>query len=156
MLVPAGYQLLGYLGHGGFGTVHLVRGPGSGPQYAMKVIINTNDNEARDVMKEANLLKDLRHPNIVSLVAAPQHDFIVYLILEYCEKKDLYHYLNNLDLAGSSVSQKQTVSWLQDLAAGIHVSTAECVWQKRLVDAAYYVLETRRRTIAILQHETPT
>ena len=85
----------------------------------------TTANEAIGVLKEADLLKDLHHPNVVSLIAAPRLDFMVYLILEYCEKKDLSYHLANLDVAGSSVSPKQAVNWLLDLAAGIHVSTAE-------------------------------
>jgi serine/threonine protein kinase len=127
MLAPDGYQLLAYLGHGGFGTVHLVKGSETGAQCAMKVIINNSEPEARSVTREAEILKGLHHPNVVGLIEAQRHDSTVYLILEYCEMKDLYQYLSNPDLATSGVSPRQAAYWLLDLAAGIHVSTVECI-----------------------------
>lgn len=90
------FKILEMIGKGSFGEVYLVENIKSRQKYAMKVL-NKNkilsQNIVRYVITERNVLSSINHPFIVRLYYAFQTDDFLYLILEYCEGRDLCHYL---------------------------------------------------------------
>ena len=85
------YELLGRLGKGGMGMVLLVQARDlSGRQFALKVIDKTSpENAGVDVYAEIQILKSLRHPNIVSIFEAVEDERFVYIIQDYIDGKSL-------------------------------------------------------------------
>jgi len=91
------FKILELIGKGSFGEVYLVENiKDSSQRYAMKVL-NKNkilsQNIVKYVITERNVLSNIKHPFIVRLFYAFQTDDFLYLILEYCEGRDLNHYL---------------------------------------------------------------
>jgi len=90
------FKILEMIGKGSFGEVYLVENIKTTQKYAMKVL-NKNkilsQNIVRYVITERNVLSNIKHPYIVRLYYAFQTDDFLYLILEYCEGRDLNHYL---------------------------------------------------------------
>lgn len=71
------------LGEGGQGRVYLARDPHLGRQVAIKVI--AIDAISEGLVEEARIVANLRHPNIVTLFDAGEHEGEPYLVFEYVE-----------------------------------------------------------------------
>jgi len=63
-----GYRLVSYLGRGGFGEVWKAAGPG-GIQVALKIIHDLGRKKGGKELRALQLLKDIRHPNLVPVTA---------------------------------------------------------------------------------------
>ncbi len=75
------------LGKGGMGAVYLARGQGGGPPVALKVMLPKMvvDEAVREIfVREIEVTRALRHPNVVGLLDFGQHDGRFYFALEYC------------------------------------------------------------------------
>lgn len=85
------YSLLGRLGSGGMGMVFLVQARDlSGRHFALKVIDKTSpENAGVDVYAEIQIMKGLRHPNIVTVFEAVEDDRFVYIIQDYIDGRSL-------------------------------------------------------------------
>lgn len=85
------YELLGKLGSGGMGMVFLVQANDLGRKhYALKVIDKKRpENAGVDVYVEIQILKGLKHPNIVSIYEALEDSDYVYIIQEFIDGKTL-------------------------------------------------------------------
>ena len=88
----------------------------------MKLVLTEDKKATESVLNEAQFLQKLRHRNIVSLVEVPDEEHVVYLILEYCERKDLHHYLQEKDHERRSIPQELAMQWFLNLAAATNVS----------------------------------
>lgn len=90
------YQEIRPLGEGGFGCVKLYRNRITKQEVAIKFVHFNSLESPEDINRvynEINLLRDLRHPNIVSLIDAfPSNDQICF-VMEYCSGGELKHYL---------------------------------------------------------------
>lgn len=85
--VPAvpGFDVERELGRGGMGVVFLARR--SGEPVALKVILpeKAADERMRDLfMRELTLARQLKHPNIVRLIDAGEHQGALWMASEYC------------------------------------------------------------------------
>lgn len=82
-----GYRILRHLGRGGMGEVYLGQSTETLEKVAVKVLrpdIAYFDSCRSDFQREADNLKQLKHPNIVELKAFHEDDGAFFLILEYC------------------------------------------------------------------------
>jgi hypothetical protein len=83
------YAVDGLLGRGGMGIVYRARRVGGGPTVALKVLLPREELEA-DVeelfLREIEVTRALRHPNIVSLLEFGRHEGRMYFALEYCAR----------------------------------------------------------------------
>ena len=91
------YIIEGTLGKGSYGNVYLCRDEITKEHVTLKKIQVKNDPQARkNVQSEATLLRELRHPSIISLIDSffsDDGDFC--LILEYADAKDLNYFIRN-------------------------------------------------------------
>ena len=91
------YVIEGTLGKGSYGNVYLCRDEITKEHVTLKKIQVKNDPQARkNVQSEATLLRELRHPSIISLIDSffsDDGDFCI--ILEYADAKDLNYFIRN-------------------------------------------------------------
>jgi eukaryotic-like serine/threonine-protein kinase len=82
----AGFEILRELGRGGMGIVYLARRRKDGTLVAIKTIRPQGAVSARDVqrfLREASILSDLKHPNIVSFHEFGQLGEMLYIVMDY-------------------------------------------------------------------------
>ena len=80
-------SVLGMLGKGSFGEVHLVRYKKNKEFYAMKMLYKNkveNQGMLRYVQTERNVLCVSKHPFIVGLYFAFQTSNKLFMVMEYC------------------------------------------------------------------------
>ncbi|MGE5127055.1 MAG: protein kinase domain-containing protein [Betaproteobacteria bacterium] len=83
------YALLRLIGRGGMGAVYLAQHEGGGAPVALKLLLPDAlaDEGLRELfLREAEVLRALRHPNIVGVLDAGAHEGRLYLALEYCAR----------------------------------------------------------------------
>ena len=105
------YILEETIGEGAFAKVKLGKHIYTGEKVAIKILNknklfqdvndeneNGNDNDSilndiKKIRKEINILKRLKHRNIVQLYEIMESKTNLYIIMEYCEGKDLFDYI---------------------------------------------------------------
>lgn len=83
----ADYEVEELLGRGGMGAVYLGRSRADGRQIALKLMLPQTqvDEAAQEIfLREIEVTRALRHPNIVALLDFGKHDGRFYFALEYC------------------------------------------------------------------------
>lgn len=60
------------LGSGAFGVVYKVQDPATSNFYALKSILCLNASALQNVVREAELLKQISHPNIIAILGTEQ------------------------------------------------------------------------------------
>ncbi len=82
-----GYEVEDLLGRGGMGAVYLACDPRDGRKIALKLMLPQTqvDEAAQEIfLREIEVTRALRHPNIVALLDFGRHDGRFYFALEYC------------------------------------------------------------------------
>ncbi|KAJ3370995.1 hypothetical protein GGF31_003725 [Allomyces arbusculus] len=91
------FELLKVIGKGSFGKVMQVRKKDTGRIYAMKILKKSHivsREEVGHTISERNVLKNLRHPFIVSLKFAFQNAQKLYLVLPFINGGELFKHLS--------------------------------------------------------------
>ena len=91
------FTLLTVVGKGSFGKVIQVRKNDSGEIFAMKVLKKDHVVKRKQVehtMTERRILENIRHPFIVSLRYAFQTSQKLYMVFDYFNGGELFHYLS--------------------------------------------------------------
>ena len=86
-----GYQIVRELGHGGMGVVYLALRPSDGELAAIKTILPAVAATRRDMdkfLREARILGELDHPNIVAFREMGQVDEQLYFVMEFVPGRD--------------------------------------------------------------------
>lgn len=79
--------------------------------------------ERRAAEQEAQLLSQLRHPNIVTYKESWEGDDCqLYIVMGFCEGGDLYHRLKQQK--GELLPERQVVEWFVQIAMALQVSSA--------------------------------
>lgn len=114
------YQLLNKIGHGAYGVVYRALNKINNTELAIKIINFEDDEVLTDQMNEIDLLKNLKHENIVKYQGFIQKTHKLYILLEYCSNGSLRDLIKlqttgclNETLAKNFV--KQTLQGLQYL-----------------------------------------
>jgi len=99
--VAPGYQVVGLIGKGGAGVVFLATQLALNRPVALKTIsksfLGKNEIAIKRFEREAKIVGQLKHPNIVSAVDFGVHKDQLYLIMEFVEGKDAEKYLSSFD-----------------------------------------------------------
>lgn len=86
------YELISYLGEGGYGKVYRVKHRITGTHRAMKIIHvkSTSGDHEKKISKEINILKDLDHPNIMKVFEFFCSQNTIFIINELCTGGELF------------------------------------------------------------------
>lgn len=87
----AGYQVIRQLGAGGMGQVFLVRHPRLPRRDALKLLdagVSRNDDFKARFQREADLLAQLSHPNIITLHDRGEYDGRLWITMEFVDGTD--------------------------------------------------------------------
>jgi len=82
------YSVLGLIGQGGMGIVHRATDPHTGRTVAIKVLrheLSVSADAVRRFEREARVMNELRHPNIVRFVDSGTADGSPYIVMEFLE-----------------------------------------------------------------------
>lgn len=114
------YSYLQVVGRGSYGEVTLVRHRRDGRQYVIKTLNlrNASSRERRAAEQEAQLLSQLKHPNIVTYKESWEGgDGLLYIVMGFCEGGDLYRKLK--EQKGQLLPESQVVEWFVQIAMAL-------------------------------------
>jgi serine/threonine-protein kinase len=86
-----GYVLEKELGRGGMGTVYRARRESDGTRVAIKTIqpaLGVSERNVERFLREARVLSDLRHPNVVGYLDSGSAGDLAYIVMEYVAGPD--------------------------------------------------------------------
>lgn len=85
------YERIRKIGQGSFGRIYLIRDIRDGEEYCLKEVEMDMDSEPmrKQALAEAKFLKDINHPNIISVLEYFVEDDMLYMIMEYAAGGDL-------------------------------------------------------------------
>ncbi|XP_025961142.2 serine/threonine-protein kinase Nek4 isoform X3 [Dromaius novaehollandiae] len=95
-------------------------GKGSYGEYVIKKLNlkNVSSRERKAAEQEAQLLSQLKHPNIVAYRESWQgEDGLLYIVMGFCEGGDLYHKLK--EQKGKLLPENQVVEWFVQIAMAL-------------------------------------
>lgn len=86
------YELVNFLGGGGYGKVYRVKHRLTGTHRAMKIITvkSTSKDQINTLSKEINILKELDHPHIIKVFEFYTNKHNFYIITELCTGGELF------------------------------------------------------------------
>eukprot|EP00915_Cephaloidophora_sp_WS-2016_P000607 GHVH01000742.1.p1 GENE.GHVH01000742.1~~GHVH01000742.1.p1 ORF type:complete len:385 (+),score=42.54 GHVH01000742.1:1336-2490(+) len=109
----AGYEIVRPLARqGGQSKTFLIRKSQSKKLYVGKVIAHQSDNQYQEIA----LLKRLKHPHVVKLIAHWTTDDEIVIVMEFCAGGDLSSYIQRY----SQPSTKWIIRWMSQLCLGLH------------------------------------
>ncbi|XP_070702117.1 serine/threonine-protein kinase Nek4 [Pempheris klunzingeri] len=114
------YIFIRVVGKGSYGEVNLVKHKTDKKQYVIKKLNLTTSSkrERRAAEQEAQLLSQLRHPNIVTYRESWEgDDRQLYIVMGFCEGGDLYHRLKQQK--GELLPERQVVEWFVQIAMAL-------------------------------------
>ncbi|XP_055016837.1 serine/threonine-protein kinase Nek4 isoform X2 [Boleophthalmus pectinirostris] len=114
------YIFVKVVGRGSYGEVHLVKHKTDRKQYVIKKLNlkTSSKRERRSAEQEAQLLSQLRHPNIVTYRESWEgDDCLLYIVMGFCEGGDLYHRLKQQK--GELLPERQVVEWFVQIAMAL-------------------------------------
>lgn len=90
------YKFIKILGQGNYGVTKLAKHGVTGEQCAIKIIDKSklSPTSLKEVFGEAEIIKTLDHPNIISLIEIIHTESTLYLVMEYACKGDLFSRLD--------------------------------------------------------------
>jgi len=89
------YEIGKMLGKGSYGVVNLARHKSTGRRVAIKTIKIGNGETWKELKNEVNIMKSLRHPNIVQLYETFSTSDTLHMVMAECGGGDLSHWLKD-------------------------------------------------------------
>ncbi|XP_026791253.3 serine/threonine-protein kinase Nek4 isoform X1 [Pangasianodon hypophthalmus] len=114
------YVFMRVVGKGSYGEVNLVQHKSDHKQYVIKKLNlrTSSKRERRAAEQEAQLLSQLKHPNIVTYRESWEgDDYQLYIVMGFCEGGDLYHRLKQQK--GELLPERQVVEWFVQIAMAL-------------------------------------
>lgn len=112
------YEKLSRLGEGSYGIVYKCRDRESGTLVAVKRFVESEDDPAikKIAMREIRMLKNLTHPNLVSLLEVFRRKRRLHLVFEFCEHTVLHELEQHPHGCPENLSKQITYQTLQGVA----------------------------------------
>lgn len=110
-----GYKIIRELGHGGMAHVYLAVQESFGREVALKILsphLSDDEQFSQRFLREARIVSQLNHPNIVTVYDAGRQGKHHYMSMEYIPGKDLKQLKN-------SISRKETIRIVKDIARAL-------------------------------------
>ncbi|KAL6114853.1 dapk1 [Pungitius sinensis] len=115
------YEIGDELGSGQFAVVRRCRHRGTGAEYAAKSIKKRRSKSSRrgvtrdDIEREVNILKEIQHPNVITLLEVFENKAEVILILELVAGGELFDFLAEKE----SLSEEEATQFLKQILDGV-------------------------------------
>ena len=122
------YILEETIGEGAFAKVKLARHIITGEKVAIKILnkekmfqkksSSSNDefnSNMTKIRKEINILRRLRHKNIIQLYEIIESKSNLYIVMEYCEGKDLFNYI----VKRKKLTEREACRYFQQIINGV-------------------------------------
>ena len=115
-----GHYILGkVLGEGAFGKVKKATHIYTNQTVAIKILnkqkIIEDDDDKKRVEEEIKILKKLKHKNIIQLYEIMENNKYIYLVMEYCENKELFDYI----VKRQNLSELEACKFFNEIIEGI-------------------------------------
>ncbi|KAM3915087.1 serine/threonine-protein kinase Nek4 [Leptodactylus fuscus] len=114
------YRISRVVGKGSYGEVSLATHRAESKQYVIKKLSlrNAPRRERKAAEQEAQLLSQLKHPNIVAYKESWEaDDGFLYIVMSFCEGGDLYHKLK--EQKNKLLPESQIVEWFVQIAMAL-------------------------------------
>ncbi|XP_068127141.1 serine/threonine-protein kinase SIK1 [Hyperolius riggenbachi] len=110
------YDIEGTLGKGNFAVVKLARHRVTNTQVAIKIIDKTrlDRTNLEKIYREVQIMKRLRHPNVIRLYQVMETRDMIYIVTEYAKNGELFDYLTE---RGRLTEDEARLKFLQILTA---------------------------------------
>jgi serine/threonine protein kinase len=112
------------LGKGTFGEVFLTSKQGSKKKFATKRInkkYESNPKTKKYIDNEINILKEINHPSIIKLYEIHETSQYYYLVMDYCNGRDLYTCLEEYKKKNNKGFPEEIVQYLmKEIVSGIN------------------------------------
>ncbi|XP_042307932.1 serine/threonine-protein kinase Nek4 isoform X2 [Sceloporus undulatus] len=119
--MPLGeYAFVRAVGKGSYGEVSLAKHHRDSKQYVIKRLNlkHASRRERKAAEQEAQLLSQLKHPNIVTYRESWEgEDGFLYIVMGFCEGGDMYHKLK--EQKGQLLPESQVVEWFVQIAMAL-------------------------------------
>ena len=111
------YILEETIGEGAFAKVKLARHIQTGEKVAIKIINKEEiyNFDIKKIKKEINILQRLKHKNIIQLYEIMETHKNLYIIMEYCEGKELFEYI----VKRKHLTEREACRYFQQLINGV-------------------------------------
>ena len=106
------------IGEGTFGKVRLATHILTKEKVAVKILLKNKILELSDkvrVEREIRILKSLMHPNIIQVYSVIQTNLTIYLIMEYCQGKELYEHI----VKSKRLPELEAANYFRQLISGV-------------------------------------
>jgi serine/threonine-protein kinase len=130
------YQVLEFIGEGGFGRVFLGYDPVLKREVAIKTCTLREPEMRARFAQEAEIAAGLRHPNIVTVYDFGEQDGEPFLVQEYLAGEDLDQKIER----GDVIDVATLVGWLRQLAEGLFFAHARGVVHRDVKPANVRIL----------------
>ncbi|KRX10389.1 Protein kinase-like domain [Pseudocohnilembus persalinus] len=116
------YREVELIGRGNFGSAWLVQDNRTKKVYvSKKVLLNTlKEKEKQSSLQEAQILKKLKHPNIVQYIDSFLIDETLITIMEYCEEGDLSFHIKRKRNKGEMFPEDLILNWLLQICMALN------------------------------------
>ena len=119
------YILKNTIGEGAFAKVKLAKHIITGEKVAIKILPKrnlastnkneTNNNNISKIKKEINILSRLHHKNIIQLYEIIETKNNLYIVMEYCEGKELFDYI----VKRKRLTEREACRYFQQIINGV-------------------------------------
>jgi serine/threonine-protein kinase len=121
------YELLSWLGEGGFAEVWLARvaDDDTAPPVAVKVMRRSRSRDAQQkamFLDEAHLAAQIHHPNVASVLEVGDVDGVLFIAMEYVSGGSLDVLLQGARALGEQIPPGITLRLMADVCAGLHAA----------------------------------
>ena len=111
------YILEETIGKGAFAKVKLARHIQTGEKVAIKIINKEEiyNFDIKKIKKEINILQRLKHKNIIQLYEIMETHKNLYIVMEYCEGKELFEYI----VKRKHLTEREACRYFQQIINGV-------------------------------------
>lgn len=138
-----GYKIMRELGHGGMAHVYLAVQESFGREVALKILsphLADDDQFSKRFLREARIVSQLSHPNIVTVYDAGKHGKHHYMSMEYIPGQDL-------KALKDSISRKDAIRIVKDVASALDFAGAKGIVHRDVKPENIMIHQTDKRVI---------
>lgn len=139
----SGYKIMRELGHGGMAHVYLAIQESFGREVALKILSPhlTDDQQfSKRFLREARIVSQLNHPNIVTVFDAGKQGKYHYMSMEYIPGKDLKQLKD-------SISREEAIRIVKDVASALDFAGSKGIVHRDVKPENIMIHQTDNRVI---------